>query len=213
MSIVFINYPLETFTPTHSGAIATIIHELSRVAQSQGHKPLVVSRRGAAVPFDDVETHFIDFPHAPRGRLGTFFYRVQRRLGGWRHLRHGAYARRIAEALAAAGATNRPWVLFNDPETAVYLRQRFPNAFILHWFQNLHHCKPAFRSRFGSAASKVAACSRFTADWVETFYGMPRGSVAVVHNGVDTRSFAPPASIPNGPPVVNFVGRTGVVMV
>ena len=51
MSLLFINNTLETFTPTKSGALATIIWECCRVAERQGRMPAVVTRACSISPF------------------------------------------------------------------------------------------------------------------------------------------------------------------
>lgn len=209
MSLIFVNYPLETFTPTQSGALATIIYEVCRRAQSDGVVPTVITRRAQGQPFAGVRTCFVDFME-PTDQVRINIARLKRRLGGWRHLNHAVYGRSVAKAIHDLSGQAGAIVLFNDPELTVYLRRRFPSARIIHWFQNQHWCKPRFRSAFGNAATTVLAVSTFTARWVERAYGLQPGSVQVIPNGVDTQLFQPAAAIPVGPPVLNFVGRTGI---
>jgi glycosyltransferase involved in cell wall biosynthesis len=209
MSLIFVNYALETFTPTHSGALATIIYEICRCAQRDGITPTVITRRSPQPSFSGVHTHFIDYAE-PTSGIGISIARAKRRFGGWRHLNHHVYGSRVARAICDLSGQTGTLVLFNDPELTVYLRRRFPSARILHWFQNQHGCKPRFRSAFGKAATTVLAVSNFTARWVERAYELRADSVRVVPNGVDTELFQPAVVPPAGPPVINFVGRTGI---
>ena len=96
-------------------------------------------------------------------------------------------------------------VLQNDPEMAVFLRLNFPNAFILHLFQNSNPCNERFRTEFARSVDVAAAVSENCAKWNANYFG---GEVGVFYNSVDADRFSPAPSPPAGPPVINFVGRT-----
>jgi len=210
MNAVFINHSHETFTPTQSGAIATHVSECERAARRGGDAVLVVSARSVAAPFPDAETLFLDYPAVPARGLGQLLCRVQRKLTGWRHLRQQAYGARVVRALRRAGLQDQPFILHNDPELAVLLRRRFPRAFIVHHFHNQIDSAPVFRRRLAGAVDVITAVSDFTSRWVEECYGLARGSVRTIYNGVDGALFAPdPEPRRAEPPVINFVGRTG----
>ena len=209
IGLLFINGTHETFTPTHSGALATVIWESCRVGRARGRSPRVISIRGAhGRPFEWERLTLIDYPWPPANRWLRLPARVGRKLGGYRHLGHAAYCRRVARAIRAGGFERLPMVLFNDPELAVHLRDRFPGAFIAHWFQNSHDCTERFRRRFATAVDRVLAVSDFTGRWVSEFYGFPAGRVHTVYNATDADHFAPAPSPPPGKPVISFVGRT-----
>jgi len=210
MKLVFLNSPLGTFTPTHSGAIATIIWELCRRAQSQGIEPVVMSRSSEIEPYCGVQTFFVDYPPQPAGGPALFMARARRKIAGWTHLRQSTYARRVAAALREHGLLDHRVVMFNDPEMAVFLRRRYPKLFIMHWFQNQLPAKSPARRGLGSAANVVAAVSNFTSRWVEGYYQMAAGSVNTLYNAVDVDRFMPAERPPPGPAVINFVGRTGI---
>ena len=128
MSAVFINCTGETFTPTRSGAISTWNWEVCRAAQRRGVEPWVITRTTDAEPHPWQRTILLDYPWIPRIRgtgLGRMF-EIQRKLGGWGHVRQGAYARKVVRAIREAGLGQMPFVLHNDPEMAVHLRRCFP---------------------------------------------------------------------------------------
>lgn len=100
--------------------------------------------------------------------------------------------------------------MLNDPETLIFLRQRFPQATLVHWFQNQLDSPEWVLKRFARSVDVVLACSRFTAEWVENYYHLPKDSTQVVYNAVDLRHFRPSADRPAEPPVIGFVGRTGI---
>lgn len=207
--MVFINHTHETFTPTQSGAIATVLCECYRAARRRGEAPVVISRRSEAAPFPDVQAIWLDYPPVPATGLAHKLFRIQRKLTGWRHLRQQAYGARVARAIRQAGLQDQPLLLHNDPELAVLLRRRFPRAFIVHHFHNQIDSAPVFRRRFSAAANVVTAVSNFTSRWIEDCYGLARGSVRTIYNAVDSGHFTP-AESEEPLPVINFVGRTGI---
>jgi glycosyltransferase involved in cell wall biosynthesis len=210
MSFTFINQSLETFTPTESGAIATVIWECCQAAKRASAAPWVVTRNCAAAPYEWEKTVLVDYPPTPTSKLGVFLCRAERKLDGWRHMRQRAYAHRVARAIREKGLHESPLILHNDPEMAVFLRGRFPGTPIIHHFHNQHDCKAGFRARFGKSVTAVTAVSDFIARWAEGFYGLEKGSVKTIYNGVDAERFSPGSEGQDGPPVLSFVGRTGV---
>ena len=211
MSPVFINNSLETFTPTQSGAIATHIRECCCSAQQQKIEPVVISINCEAEPYSGVKTILIEPPDIPENRLVVKLLRAQRRLTGWRHLCQKSHAASIERVIREAGLHHEPMILHNDPELAVYLREKFPRAFIVHHFHNQIDTTPKFRCRFANSVNVVTGVSDFTSRWVEEAYYLTRNSVQTIHNGVDTEHFKPIAtSRADDRPVINFVGRTGI---
>lgn len=210
MKFLFINYALETFTPTQSGALATIIRECSLAAMQQGFQPTVLTCRSTAQPYTDIPTLMVDPPRQPKTRFGVLTLRAERKLFSHRHMGHRGYIRRVIQAIGQAHLDGVPMILQNDPELACNLRSAFPNARIVHWFQNQHSSKERFRRSFGYRIDRVAAVSDFTARWIESHYNLPAGSVKTIHNGVNVSEFSPAQSVPSGKPIINFVGRTGI---
>lgn len=209
MDLVFINNSAETFTPTQSGAVATHIWECARVAEARGLKSVVVSRRCEVAPYPEVRTILLDYPPIPNAFLPLKWFRGQRRLAGWRHLRQGAYAARVARALRGAGLEGQPWLLHNDPELTVFLRRRFPRAFLLHHFHNPLEMSPRGREAFARAANVVTGVSNFVSAWARDYFGLRE--VATVYNGVDSRRFNPADQADDDAvPVIGFLGRTGI---
>jgi glycosyltransferase involved in cell wall biosynthesis len=213
LNLIFINNSGETFTPTHSGAIATWIWECCNVAQTAGFQPGVLSRDSDAVNvpnFPWPNSIFIDYPPAPKQPWSIYFFRLERKVRGWRHLRHSAYAGRVRAVLDRIGGSSATLFLQNDPEMAVCFARRYPRARVFHHFQNQLECKERFRQAYRSEQIVSTGCSDFTSRWIEKYYALPAGSVATLYNGVNADSISPNPKPPDGPPVINFVGRTGV---
>lgn len=210
MSVVFINCTGETFTPTKSGAISTWIWEVCRAARKHGSQPWVITRTTNAEPHPWPNTILLGYPWVPQFR-GTGIGRllqIQRKLGGWGHVRQAAYARKVVTAIRSRGLEDHPFVLHNDPEMAVYLRDCFPRAMIIHLFHNANACGGSCRRRFPKAVTAAAGVSDFISRWQEGYFDMPAGTVKTIYNGVDIEAFSPSPKVPGGPPVINFLGRT-----
>jgi GT2 family glycosyltransferase len=152
-NIVLVNNTNESFTPTHSGAIAIWIWEVCRVARAEGHNPLVIGRNDPKNPaYDWPNKVLVDPPRQPTTKAGVWLCRLQRRLNGWVHLRQKALAVRLGDAVQTSGNVASTLVLHNDPEMAVYFRSRFPQADIIHHFHNQQESKPHYRSAYGELA-------------------------------------------------------------
>ena len=211
MGLVFINYPLETFTPTQSGAIATWIWECCQAAKQDGCEPTVISQRCAAISYPWSRLILLDYPRLPRQRFFLKVLRAQKKLTGWRHMRQGLYVQRVLSAIRYYDLESHCFVLHNDPETVVYLRQRLPKAKILHWFHNQMDVPQKLQKAFCGGVNSVAAVSEFTARFQERDLGFSRDQVHVVYNGVDLENFRPvDEREESGIPVINFLGRTGI---
>lgn len=210
LQVGFVNYPLETFTSTQSGALATIISECCEQARLEGLEPWVITRRAKVKPCDWKKIQLLEYPEVPSTGLGWRFQRLVRKVTGWRHLGQATYARRVVEAIRKTGLGEGAVVLLNDPETAILLRKEFPRAFLIHWFQNQLEASEKVRRTFRNCVDVVCACSAFTAGWIERYYGLAGGAAHVVYNAVDATHFRPATDEPGGGPVINFVGRTGI---
>ena len=211
MSVVFINCTGETFTPTRSGAIATWIWEVCRAARKQGVEPWVITRRRPdAEAYAWPRTVMLDYPWIPSFR-GTGLGRLlemQRKLTGWGHVRQGAYAAKVVSAIRKRGLETLPLILHNDPELAVHLRRCFPKATIIHHSHNANSCGEKLRSKFAGAVTAATGVSNFIGSWARKYFGFGSQEVRTIYNGVDNQRFSPAPSVPKGPPVISFVGRT-----
>lgn len=201
--------PHGTLSPFHSGALSTNLRSCALAARADGLEVLVLARQSPHPAYDDVRAHFVPFP-APKNPLSTLVARLDRKLFGWPHLGHRVYAARLARALSRPELQNVPWIISNDPDLAVFLRARFPNAFLVHRFHNQMTARPSVRKKLAGALNACVAVSDFTRDWIQNYYNFAPGKVKTVYNGVDASLFHPAPTPPPGPPVLNFVGRTGI---
>ena len=206
MSFVFINCTAETFTPTRSGGICSWVWEHCRSAQKEGIEPWVITKTSPAEPYPWPKTVLIDYPHVPKNRILSKMYYVQRDLTGWGHVRQKAYNLRIAAALIKNDLQNMPLLLNNDIELAVFLRRKFPQATLYHQAHNRNPCSEKFRRQFKQAVDVTTAVSDDCGRWNKEYYGLDK--IQTLYAGVDIEQYHPAAQPPDGPPLLNFVGRT-----
>jgi glycosyltransferase involved in cell wall biosynthesis len=206
MSFVFINCTAETFTPTRSGGICSWVWGLAQVAQREGIEPWVITKTSPDAPYPWPKTLLIDYPVIPRNRVLSKLFYLQRDLTGWGHVRQKAYNLRVAAAIQRDGLHHLPLLLNNDIELAVFLRRRFPKAVIFHQAHNRNPCREKFRRQFKASIDTALAVSDDCGRWNKEFYGLD--TIQTVYPGVDAEAFYPAARRPDGPPLINFVGRT-----
>ena len=209
MSLVFIAPFGETFTPSSSGAIATVLWEHCRQAQKQGIEPYVIAAQSEAEPFAWANTILLPLPPQPEQGWSFVQARIERKLRGWTHMNHHLWAQSVAAELKQRSLAHLPFIVNNDPELVLYLRSRFPDAFIAHHFQAQLECKPGSQRAYKNAVSLTLGVSDFTSRWAEEYYGLPKNSAQTLYNGVDLEQFFPAPSPPPAPFVINYVGRLG----
>lgn len=207
--VVFIAPPTGTYTPTNSGALATYIHEIALVAASQGFSPTIVARQAPRhiAPYTDFPAHFLPFEEPKAGTLAYRWGRLERKITGWRHVGQRAYLGKLARLLEREKLLDAPLFLHNDPDAVVFLRERYPEARLVHIFHNQMEAKLAMRRRYSEAHVPTIGISNFTRHWIEEHYSVP---VSTVYNGVNLNDFSPAKREPDGVPFINFVGRTGI---
>ncbi|HWE03313.1 MAG TPA: glycosyltransferase family 4 protein [Tepidisphaeraceae bacterium] len=207
MSIAFLNYSTETFSPVCGGSLSTYIWELCQCAKREGIEPTVLTMSHDAPKYDWPRTVYVSPPELPSNPWLFRWERVKRKISQWPHLRHEVYARRVADSIEAGNLGDSPLVLQNDVELAIYLRKRFPRLHMVLLFQNYHRIKRFFPGELKDSVNVVAAVSRALGEWVEGAYGLAAGSVVTVYNGVNLERFAPAATLAPGAAVINFTGR------
>ena len=206
MSFVLINCTAETFTPTRSGGICSWVWGLAQSAQKEGVEPWIITKTSPDAPYPWPKAILIDYPVIPKNRILSKLYYVQRDLTGWGHVRQKAYNLRIAAAILKGGLQERPLLLNNDIELAVFLRRKFPKAVIFHQAHNRNPCSEKFRRQFASSVNVPTAVSDDCGRWNKQYYDLE--TIQTLYSGVDTNAFHPAERRPDGPPLINFVGRT-----
>jgi len=203
--LIFINSTGDTFTPTHSGAIATWIWEMCRAAQGLSLEPWVITRDSTADAYPWVRTVEMSYPHPPGIRGAGRLCRWISVKGGWGHVRQEAWSERILHAVKTNRWESATLVFHNDPELVGSLRRKLPGARFIHLFHNCNPCLAPWRRKFSESVDVAIAVSGYCARWNESHFSCP---VHILRNGVDIRRFSPKHKPPGKRPVIGFVGRT-----
>ena len=203
--LVFINSTGDTFTPTHSGAIATWVWEMCRAAQAFKLEPWVISKASPVEAYPWPRTLLLDYPYPAKirgaGRIAGWLGRMR----GWAHIRQGEWVRRVLGALRQRGLTEAVLVFHNDPEMLAALRPSLPGAVLVHLFHNCNRSHSPWRERFSASVDVAFGVSAYCARWNESYFG---SAVHILRNGVDAARFVPLQRDTASLPVLGFVGRT-----
>lgn len=209
MAIV-VNNHAEMFDESGSGAIATHIWECWQAATPK-MRPTVYTRLGAATRYP-VEPLCV----VPLHESGV---RIMRRLAGrlarargwstWTQKQYALAVRRRLDTVLAKGPAKI--VLHNDPEIAVRLARLYPTADVRHLFHNLLEMSSVTHRALSHPGVSLYAVSDYVARWVERTAELPDGSVATVHNGVNSGVFAPPTTTTTRERFnIGFLGRPSI---
>ena len=203
--LIFVNSTGDTFTPTHSGAIATWLWEMCRAASGFGVDPWVLSRAASQTPYPWPRNILLDYPFPPKirgaGRVAGWLGRMR----GWAHVCQGKWIRRVLRAIQLHGLTEGIFVFHNDPELLAALRPALPRAVFVHVFHNCNRVSAPWRARFSGSVDVAFGVSAYCARWNESYMAT---TVHILRNGVDAERFIPLGRSGSSPPVLGFVGRT-----
>lgn len=184
-SVCFVNMPIEYYSPTSGGAIATIIREVTTALQASGHDVRVLSRTdGGPV---HAAGRFVDLGPMPELR-GTrrLADRLSRRLLAREHVGYEQYRRAVRRALRSSRPAPDIVVVFNDYVSPSWLRRTAPGATVVNWLQN---DQPLPRRR-PSVSGPVLCCSDYVRGRaIER--GVPAAAVHTAVSGVDSETFHP----------------------
>jgi glycosyltransferase involved in cell wall biosynthesis len=203
--LVFINSTGDTFTPSHSGAIATWVWEMCRAAQDFSVQPWVISKNCSVQAYPWPKTLLLDYPFPAKIRGAGKLARWMGRVRGWAHICQGEWVKRVLGALRQNGLSEGILVFHNDPEMVAALRPALPGALLVHLFHNCNRSLSPWRERFSTSVDVALGVSAYCARWNEGYFG---SAVHILRNGVDTARFVPLQKASAGPPVLGFVGRT-----
>ena len=200
MRVAFVLPIDEYYTPEWSGAIATVTRQLVTELGSAGHECLVFAPDDGQDVYSDHAVTRLTFGPAHRRpvlarKLGSAAARV-RGLPRWDYAAYWSAVRRALDRAPGVDVV----VVANDPVTAARLARRARSGRIVLWLHNFLD-RPATEAlrRVPDDVLVVAvseAVARATASGSDG-----RVTPHVVHNGVDTRTFHPPAHPPPGRPL------------
>jgi glycosyltransferase involved in cell wall biosynthesis len=212
MRICFICPPIEFYSPSSGGAIATIIMQTARVLLSRGHTVTVLAPAGEDAVYDVADVVPIVVPQ--RDDLSFLRRRIagmSRRLHRWDWSYYGHYRAAFMRAVRELSEPPDAVLVFNDLVSARYLRGLLPHAAIAVWLQNEQRTNQSISQLRESiaAADVFLTCSQYIKDWTCQAYAIEPTRVIVARSGVDLNSFRPPDDFPRRGEVLRaiFVGR------
>jgi len=190
MHLCHVNMPIEYYTPSEGGAVATVIAETSLVLLEKGYQVSVLTRISSAVPYSVGQV--VAVPVVTRAELSVAQRLVSRARHGlhhwdWPYYDHHVTA--VTKALHGCNPAPDIVVAHNDPVAPRWLRRVVPGATVVIWLHNeIHHSRQ--RPAQLKLADVVVVVSQHLARWAVDF-GYPREKVVVVPNAANLRTFTP----------------------
>ncbi len=208
--ICFLNMPIEYYSPTSGGAIATIIMQTARELLARGHKVTVLTPVngdplydvGTVVPIDARQRHELSLPQRALSRL-------RHKLNPWDYAYYEYYLGAFRRALKTLTPAPDAVVCFNDLVSPRYVKQILPHARVLVNLQNEQGTRQTDMTEAIAAIDTFVACSRHIRNWTQNKYSVPDAKLTVINNGIDQSAFYPrPDFLAPDPRLkVLFIGR------
>ena len=210
MHICFLNMPIEYYSPTSGGAVATIIMQTAKEMLERGHKVTVLTPTngdplypvGEVVPLDARQRDQLSLPQRAISRL-------RNKTTTWDYAYYEYYLQSFRRALRQLTPAPDVVFCFNDLVSPVYVKQVVPGAKILVNLQNEQGTRQKDIHETIKAVDTFVACSKHIRNWTQKKYDVPDGKLAVVNNGIDLQAFypAPDYLEPHAGLKVLFIGR------
>jgi glycosyltransferase involved in cell wall biosynthesis len=208
--ICFINLPIEFYSPTSGGAIATIIYNTAQALLRAGHDVTILTPvnndptygAGTVIPVDARQRNELSF-------LQRRFSDLKRIVAKYDWPYYEYYLESVLSTLRSIVPTPDVVIAFNDLYLPSRLRAVLPDARIAVWLQN--ECRTSGNNlvKTRDCTDIFLTCSRYIADWTESNLHICSSKIHTVLNGVDDRFFSPRPDylLPPAVPQVLFLGR------
>jgi glycosyltransferase involved in cell wall biosynthesis len=205
-TLIHIPTPGDHYSTATGSATISVVHELTRRHLAHGAQVRIIVGRGTRHDLPDGQCCEADFSYQ-RGLAHRFFD-----LGlGWAGLPRRSARLCYAPALEVIEPDFDGTILiYNGPGVVDLFKEHRPRAQVC-----LYAVNALFRSfsraevrRVVDQAHRVICCSQFIADDLLRHLGRTSNKVKVVHNGVDSKHFVPPAAEPGRDRLkILFIGR------
>ena len=207
MRFVFINMPIEFYSPTSGGAIATIIAMTTKNLLAMGHEVKILSILDDNVPYS--LGSLIELKVRRREAMGIVERKLrglQNRLCQWDWPAYGEYLAQVRKSLRTADVKCQDCIIsFNDLQLARYLPQ-YRNHWV--WLQNECFSNTNRVRRTVRRLRGMLCCSEYIREWTISRYSVPDDSIYTLHSGVDREQFKPGEQSPTSTGLrCLFVGR------
>lgn len=211
MHFCFINMPIEFYSPTTGGAIATVIMETAQCLMSAGHEVTILTAAtadpqypvGRVVPLHVKTRNDLNFVQRRLAALRTRMFHWD-----WPYYHH--YLKDVKRGLRSLPSAPDCAVVFNDLVAPKYLQRVLPKSCrIFSWLHNEWRTRQSSISRTDAVTEKFLTCSQYIADFTAAHYHLADDRFRPLLNGVNPRTFFPrPYHLaPATPLKVLFLGR------
>jgi glycosyltransferase involved in cell wall biosynthesis len=192
MNITFLNMPIEFYSPVSGGAVATIIMEVSRALQAEGHRVTILSRTAtdAQYPVGDILPLAVDSPEG-LSYFGRRLTSLQRRLHRYDWFEYVSYRASFEKVLRNLSPAPDVVIVFNDLVSPKYIRRILPKARIYSWLQNECRTNQRDLAPVSAATTAFFTCSSYIRDWTSSIHHIPLEKFAVLTSGIDLARFFP----------------------
>lgn len=210
MHVCFLNMPIEFYSPTSGGAIATIIMQTGRELMARGHKVSILTPTNGDPLYSVGEVVSIDARQRDRLSLPQrAISRLRHEAWAWDYAYYEYYLASFQKALRRLSPAPDAVVCFNDLVSPWYIRPLLPNAKILVNLQNEQGTRQSDIGGTIRAVDTFVACSKHIRRWTQEKYRVPDGKMAVINNGIDLEAFHPRPDYlePRQDLKVLFIGR------
>ncbi len=199
MHICFVNMPIEFYSPTSGGAVATVTMQLARQMLARGHRVTVLTPLDTNPTYEFGEVVGVRSATTEKvGLLTRAIEKVRTRHQRWDWPQFGIFARSVVETLRRLPAPDAV-ITHNDFVLPHLLRAAVPRSRLLVYLHN------EWRSRFRSIQASLSAVHHFVSvsdyvrDWTMRHWQIRGDRISTILNGVDTEQFSPAPWFPQRP--------------
>jgi glycosyltransferase involved in cell wall biosynthesis len=190
MRILFINMPIEFYSPVSGGAISTIIAKPGEALIKLGHSVDVLSCCDGSGTYPIGQLH--ELPVRARESMGFAERKLrglQNRIMKWDWPAYGEYLKQVRRSLRDASVQPDDCLIsFNDLHLAQHLPD-FSNQWV--WLQNECYSDERSVSRTLGNLRGILCCSEYIRQFTLHRYTVPADRIHTLHSGVDLKQFFP----------------------
>jgi glycosyltransferase involved in cell wall biosynthesis len=210
MHVCFPLPPIERFSPTSGGAIATCVMQVARGLIARGHEVSILADNQGDDAYDVGQ--FVSIRCLLSGGANVW----QRALSKYRYRRYhydwpryDLYIREVQRAICLHQLRPDVIVLENDLHGSAMLRHAVPQAKQVLWLHNEQGTRHPQPARLFQAVGLIVTNSDYISRYTQRRYGLSSNLFQTIHNGVDRDAFHPRADYdkPRQRVKVLFLGR------
>jgi glycosyltransferase involved in cell wall biosynthesis len=202
--------PIERYSPTSGGAIATCVMQVARGLVHRGHEVTILADNHGDKPYDVGRFIPIRCPMGDdlslwRRAVSKLRYRIHR----YDWPRQDVYAQAVRHAIRRFDQPPHVIMIENDMHTPAMLKHTFPDTRQVLWLHNEQHTRHQHPEQLLAAVDRIVTNSDYIRRFTQERFGLTADRFSVVHNGVDLEAFTPRDNFdkPRRPVKVLALGR------